>query len=216
MSLLRTLRIPQLRAATRPAYAACMSSLPGSALPGSGEKTGVAYEEEQPADSMDFLSELDDVPPRAPESAYPSSYATNPVSATKDMMPVPRTREAYSLYVSSTNNNNILTFTRPDGGPICTVSSGMVGFKNKNRANPEAAHAAAMRIFARIAQEAEVKGRGNMVLEVKFRGFAKGREAVYKALLGAEGDSVRPLVNRLTDMTPIKIGGTRAKKARRT
>ena len=193
-----------------------MSSLPGSALPGSEEDIYGAYEREDQSDNSNVLSDLDDGPPSAPESAYPSSRTTNPLSATKDMMPILRTRETYSLYVSSTSNNNILTFTRPNGEPICTVSSGMVGFKNKNRANPEAAHAAAMRIFARIEREAEIKGRANMALEVKFRGFAKGREAVFKALLGTEGDNVRLLVNRLTDMTPIKIGGTRAKKARRT
>jgi len=34
-------------------------------------------------------------------------------------------------------------------------------------------------------------------------------------LLAAEGQEVRPFVSRLTDKTPVKIGGTRAKKTRR-
>jgi len=51
--------------------------------------------------------------------------------------------------------------------------------------------------------------------EFMFRGFGQGRDAVFKALMTSEGDDVRPFVNRVTDNTPIKIGGTRAKKTRR-
>jgi small subunit ribosomal protein S11 len=51
--------------------------------------------------------------------------------------------------------------------------------------------------------------------EVLFKGFGRGREAVYKALMTSEGDDVRPFITRVTDNTPIKIGGTRAKKTRR-
>jgi len=52
-------------------------------------------------------------------------------------------------------------------------------------------------------------------LELFFKGFGQGREAMHKALLTSEGDTVRQLVTRITDRTPIKIGGTRAKKTRR-
>ena len=206
MSLSKAFRMPQLRAVSRPALTASMSSLPGSSFRSSELFTT--------NNESDLVSNLDDAPPTPPRSAYPPSQS-NPLTQTKDMTLSPREKEKYSLYVNSTDNNNILTFTRPDGGPVCTISSGMVGFKNKNRANAEAAHACAMRVFSRIEQEAELKGHSNMSLEVKFRGFTRGREAVYKALLGSEGDKVRPLVGRVTDMTAIKIGGTRAKKARR-
>jgi len=50
---------------------------------------------------------------------------------------------------------------------------------------------------------------------VLFSGFGQGRDAVFKALMTSEGDDVRPYVLRVTDNTPIKIGGTRAKKTRR-
>ena len=56
---------------------------------------------------------------------------------------------------------------------------------------------------------------GPFSLEIIFKGFGQGREAMQKALLASEGEKVRPFVARLTDHTPVKIGGTRAKKARR-
>ena len=52
-------------------------------------------------------------------------------------------------------------------------------------------------------------------LELLFKGFGQGRDALQKALLTVEGENIRNLIIRLTDRTPIKIGGTRAKKARR-
>lgn len=54
-----------------------------------------------------------------------------------------------------------------------------------------------------------------MKLELCIKGFGQGRDAVSKALMTSEGEKVRKVVNRVTDKSPIKIGGTRAKKARR-
>ena len=104
-------------------------------------------------------------------------------------------------------------------------SGGSCGFKGVNRSGYEAGYQCAVRAFARakqLAREmAEMGGGGNTVagggarFEVLFKGFGRGREAVYKALMTSEGDDVRPFVARVTDNTPIKIGGTRAKKTRR-
>ena len=52
-------------------------------------------------------------------------------------------------------------------------------------------------------------------LALKFKGFGWGREAVQKAFMTSEGDKIRSSVMVVEDRTPIKIGGTRAKKARR-
>ncbi len=54
-----------------------------------------------------------------------------------------------------------------------------------------------------------------MSLDVHFSGFGKGREAFLQAMISSEGDGVRSLVHQVWDRTPIKIGGTRSKKARR-
>lgn len=56
----------------------------------------------------------------------------------------------------------------------------------------------------------------NMVkISLCFKNFGFGREAMQKALMTSEGGNVRGLIEVVTDRTAIKIGGTRAKKARR-
>lgn len=52
-------------------------------------------------------------------------------------------------------------------------------------------------------------------LEIVLRGFGVGREAVSKALLGAEGRRLRPMIASVTDTTRLKFGGTRSRKPRR-
>ena len=69
-------------------------------------------------------------------------------------------------------------------------------------------------MFEAIKKEQEVN-KVNMHLELFFKGYGEGREAMKTALLGAEGATIRTLVTRVTDRSSIKIGGTRAKKARR-
>lgn len=52
-------------------------------------------------------------------------------------------------------------------------------------------------------------------LEVVFRGFGKGRDAVVKALTGVEGRSIRGRVIRVTDASRLKFGGCRSRAPRR-
>lgn len=51
-------------------------------------------------------------------------------------------------------------------------------------------------------------------IELVLKGFGPGREAVVAALTTSRADRVRNLIRRITDATPIKIGGTRPKKRR--
>jgi small subunit ribosomal protein S11 len=52
-------------------------------------------------------------------------------------------------------------------------------------------------------------------LEIVMRGFGAGREAVTKAILGAEGKNIRDRISAVLDATRLKIGGTRSPKPRR-
>ncbi|KAI0688558.1 hypothetical protein BC835DRAFT_1372246 [Cytidiella melzeri] len=124
------------------------------------------------------------------------------------------TRQLYRMYVKTTRNNIIITFTRPNGDPIRTHTGGACGFKHVNRSTHEAAHQCAVKMFKTI-QEGILPKDPKMKLHVFVSGFGKGRDAVKQAFMGTEGDALRPLVVRLTDKTPIKIGGVRAKKVRR-
>ena len=52
-------------------------------------------------------------------------------------------------------------------------------------------------------------------IEVVLRGFGPGREAFQKALLGTEGQMIKPMIVRVTDATRLKFGGTRSPQVRR-
>ncbi|KAG7097189.1 hypothetical protein E1B28_004561 [Marasmius oreades] len=122
-------------------------------------------------------------------------------------------RPRYRLHCHSTRNNTITTFTRPDGGTIAWFSGGSCGFKRGTRSSYEAGYQCSVRVFERIK---DVRAAvGPMHLDLYFKGFGQGREALQKALLTSEGDGIRQMVINVTDRTPIKIGGTRSKKARR-
>ncbi|KAF9485403.1 translational machinery component [Pholiota conissans] len=118
----------------------------------------------------------------------------------------------YRLHCHSSRNNTIVTFTKPDGATIAWASGGSCGFKKSNRAGYEAGYQCAKTMFQEILKE---KNTVDLSLELFFKGFGEGREAMKTAILGAEGELIRPIVTRITDRTPIKIGGTRSKKTRR-
>lgn len=136
--------------------------------------------------------------------------------------------QLYHIHVLCTPNNTHIVISDPHGHPLKAGSwtGGSCGFKGVNRSGYEAGYQCAVRAFARIKQLAQEEGgpigagaSAVSVLrarfEVLFSGFGQGRDAVFKALMTSEGDDVRPYVVRVTDNTPIKIGGTRAKKTRR-
>lgn len=58
------------------------------------------------------------------------------------------------------------------------------------------------------------KGTG-VGIEVVLRGFGQGREAFQKALLGTEGQMIKPMIVKVTDGTRLKFGGTRSPAVRR-
>ncbi|THV05505.1 translational machinery component [Dendrothele bispora CBS 962.96] len=156
-------------------------------------------------DSSDLVNELQgDGPPtsgtsiKPPRSSLPGSGSYR--------LPV------YQLHCHSTKNNTIVTFTNPNGNPIAWYSGGSCGFKGGQRSSYEAGYQCSVKVFERIKEVAE---KESLHLDLCFKGFGQGRDAMQKALLTSEGEFVRPLVSKVTDRTPIKIGGTRSKKMRR-
>jgi small subunit ribosomal protein S11 len=126
----------------------------------------------------------------------------------------------YRIHVTCTHNNTHIVISDPEGRPLKQArwTGGSCGFKGVNRSGYEAGYQCAMRAFTRVKELASQGGGGAVPsarFEVLFSGFGQGRDAVFKALMTSEGDEVRPFVIRVTDKTPIKIGGTRAKKTRR-
>ena len=52
-------------------------------------------------------------------------------------------------------------------------------------------------------------------IEVIMRVYGPGREAFQKALMGQEGQLIKPFVVKVTDSTRLKFGGTRSPEVRR-
>ncbi|KAL6298745.1 hypothetical protein BKA93DRAFT_743538 [Sparassis latifolia] len=117
----------------------------------------------------------------------------------------------YGVYVQSTPNNTIVTLTRPNGNPILTLSGGKVGYKGANKATFEASSKCAMGVFEALAKEQE---KEDLRWELFVSGFGSGRDAFHKALMAAD-PTIKAALRRITDRTPIKIGGTRAQKMKR-
>jgi len=122
---------------------------------------------------------------------------------------------AHRLHCHSTKTNTINTFTNPDGNVIAWFSGGSCGFRKRNRASYEAGYQCAVRMFEKIEVQAAEEQKGPLRIDLFCKGFGQGRDALFKALMTAQGDKVRHSIVSITDRTPIKIGGTRSKKRKR-
>ncbi|KAF2401273.1 translational machinery component [Trichodelitschia bisporula] len=163
--------------------------------PHSGTSTGPSV--------SDALSELMGKP------STPSSFKTSTFD------------EPHHLHVYSTRHNTHITLTRPNNESIMSMSSGNLGFRKGQRGKYDAGFQLAA-YFMKSIQDRGLLGTGTGTrepriekLEVIFRGFGQGREAIQKALLGNEGRNLRNRVIRVSDSTRLKIGGTRAQNPRR-
>ncbi|KAJ7086651.1 hypothetical protein C8R44DRAFT_33668 [Mycena epipterygia] len=141
-----------------------------------------------------------------PTDPFPHDYA-NPF-ATKERAP------PFRFHCHSTRNNTINTFADPDGNVLAWFSGGSCGFKKRNRSTYEAGYQCAVRMFAAIEERAKSQ-ESSLTIDLFCKGYGQGREALFKALATAQGEDVRKRVVSLTDRTPLKIGGTRARKMKR-
>ena len=135
-------------------------------------------------------------------------------STTGDIKPVSRKRVKKAsvsrkvtsgrVYIKSTYNNTIVTFTDQNGNVLSWSSAGNCGFKGPKKATPYAAS-----IIVRDAFE-KAKKYGLREVAVFVRGIGGGREASIRAL-NANGINV----TGIKDITPIPHNGCRPKKPRR-
>ena len=121
--------------------------------------------------------------------------------------------DKHKLHVYATKHNTHLCLTQPNRNPLISVSCGNIGFRKAGRGSYDAAYQLAAFLMNRIQD----KGLLPQIqkLELIYRGFGPGREAVTKAILGSEGKRIRPLIVKLADSTRLKFGGVRSKKPRR-
>ncbi|KAI0722145.1 hypothetical protein C8T65DRAFT_628387 [Cerioporus squamosus] len=159
----------------------------------------------------------DDGPPTAPADSFPRASAPqNPVSYAEREKGKRGTAlqkaPLYAVSVKSTRNNTIVTFARPGGDQLVTLTGGKLGFKKSNRNGYEAGYQCAVGIIGAMEKEL---ARVNFDWELYLKGFGQGRDAMLTALTTAVGEQVKPRLKRITDRTPLKLGGTRGQKTRR-
>ncbi|PSN72916.1 mitochondrial ribosomal protein-like protein subunit S18 [Corynespora cassiicola Philippines] len=119
----------------------------------------------------------------------------------------------HHFHIYSTKHNTHITFTKPNRDALISVSTGNIGFRKAGRGTYDAAYQLAAFVMSRIQDKGLLPSIKEV--EVIYRGFGPGREAVTKAILGSEGKNIRPKIKKLSDSTRLKFGGVRSKKPRR-
>lgn len=121
--------------------------------------------------------------------------------------------DKHKLHVYATKHNTHITLAKPNNDSLISVSCGNIGFRKAGRGSYDAAYQLAAFVMSRIRDKGLLPQISK--IELIYRGFGPGREAVTKAILGAEGKRIRPLITKLSDSTRLKFGGVRSKKPRR-
>ncbi|KAK8156175.1 mitochondrial ribosomal protein subunit S18 [Phyllosticta citrichinensis] len=137
----------------------------------------------------------------------------NQPGLTKSTLGQEKPPEPHHMHVVCSKHNTHITLTMPDRNPIISVAAGNLGFRKHHRSSFDAAYQLGAWVLTQIQERGllpEIRE-----LEVVFRGFGDGREAVRKVIMGSEGMSIRPKIVKVSDATKLKFGGTRSKKPRR-
>ena len=108
------------------------------------------------------------------------------------------------VFIQSTFNNTIITFTSPEGDVIAWASSGSSGFKGSRKGTPFAAQIAAQDAVKKAMEH------GMRQVEVFVKGPGSGREAALRSLQGTGLN-----ISSIRDITPIPHNGCRPPKRRR-
>ena len=108
------------------------------------------------------------------------------------------------VYITSTFNNTLVTFTDKAGNTITWGSSGSVGFKGSRKSTPFAASTAVE------AAAKKAMGMGLKEVEVYIKGPGAGRDAALRSLR-----TVGLKMVLIADITPMPHNGVRPKKRRR-
>lgn len=116
-----------------------------------------------------------------------------------------RVVEKGRVYIASTFNNTIVTFTDDKGNALGWGTSGSVGFKGTRKSTPFAATSAVDQAAKKV-----IASFGMRQVEVFIKGPGAGRDAALRALKSAGLN-----ISLIADVTPMPHNGVRPKKKRR-
>lgn len=109
------------------------------------------------------------------------------------------------VYIASTFNNTIVTFTDDKGNTLGWGTSGSVGFKGTRKSTPFAATSAVDQVAKKV-----IANFGMRNIDVFIKGPGAGRDAALRALKSAGLN-----ISLIADVTPMPHNGVRPKKKRR-
>jgi len=109
-----------------------------------------------------------------------------------------------NVYIKSTFNNTIISYTDERGNVLLSASAGSTGFKGTKKSTPYAA----LVLASNIAGTAKAAGISKANIFVK--GIGMGRESAVRATASAGIE-----VLSIKDVTPVPHNGCRPKKMRR-
>jgi small subunit ribosomal protein S11 len=108
------------------------------------------------------------------------------------------------IYIQSSFNNTLVTFTDANGNAVGWTSAGKEGFKGSRRSTPYAAQVASKKLYASF------ETYGVKSIDVFVSGVGTGRESAVRALQGMNVE-----IKTIKDTTPVPHNGCRPKKVRR-
>jgi small subunit ribosomal protein S11 len=126
---------------------------------------------------------------------------TKAKTAAKTVKKTKKTVSKGSIYMNTTYNNTIITFTDQEGRVLAWSSGGVVGFKGSRKSTPYAGQ--------RAAEDLNNKLSKFNVQEVDV--YIKG-PGVAKQLALRELGNGGYRINSLIDNTPFRMGGTKPRK----
>lgn len=109
------------------------------------------------------------------------------------------------VHVYATFNNTIISFTDSKGGVIAASSAGACGFRGSKKGTAYAAQVAVEKA-AQIAKQSN----GFAKADVFVRGTGLGRDAAIRAVMAQDIQ-----IESIRDLTGLKHGGVRPRKAKR-
>lgn len=132
-------------------------------------------------------------------------------------------RGEHHLYIYAHRHNTHITLTGPQfpdpksgrirQNIILTLSCGNIGYRKSQRSTFDASYQLGAYFMSRIQNDGILMKIQQV--ELVFRGFGNGREALTKIILGQEGSVLRDRIVRVVDASRIKFGGQRAPRPRR-
>jgi small subunit ribosomal protein S11 len=127
--------------------------------------------------------------------------ATKTIQTEKKLKKQKKTVSKGRIYLNTSYNNTIITFTDEIGNVCAWSSSGIVGFKGSKKSTPYAGQKAAENLNGKIAKF------NVQEVDVFIKGAGAAKQLALKEL-GNGGYKIQTLI----DNTPIQFGGCKPRK----